>query len=63
MTVGELITELSAMEPTALVTIDTLGFSRGIWPAADIIDDVRTASLEMLGEHYGCVVLEPSPWP
>jgi hypothetical protein len=60
MTVSELIDTLRYYDPTTLVTIDTLGFSRGVFPISDHVDMTEGITIE--GEHYDCVVLEPSLW-
>jgi hypothetical protein len=64
MTVAELMSALRYYEkadPTLLVTIDTLGFHRGLFPVADHLDIADGITIE--GEDYGCLVLRPQSWP
>jgi hypothetical protein len=63
MTAIELIEVLQKYDPSTLVTIDTLGFARGVFP----VDDDRIGDITRFkapdDERYDCVVLQPSPWP
>jgi hypothetical protein len=66
MTVAELIEVLQHYDPSTLVVIDSLGLfvidTLGVFPIADVVDHMtRYAAPD--GEHYDCVVLQPSPWP
>ena len=42
MTASKLIEALKDLDPTTLVSIDTLGFHHGLFPAADIVDGKET---------------------
>ena len=61
MTVAELIEALEGFNPSNLVVVDTLGFSRGVFPVSDRINGPLT--IKMDGESYGCAILEVSEWP
>lgn len=62
MTVQELRDILTWYDPTDLVTINTLGFHRGVFP---IGDETHAAHMDPApdGETYHCLVLAPSNWP
>lgn len=60
MTVAELIAELSALDSTTLVCINTTAIGPGFYPADDGLEHFPIC---LAGHNYRTIVLRPTAWP
>lgn len=61
MTVAELISRLERLDQSLLVTIDTSGFARGLYPAADSCEEF-TCGKAFGDDKQPAIVLQPRDW-